>query len=99
MKKNKKGIGIGAIIITIILALLGIYLTIYLLPDWIFPKAKLVVNLINYFLILILFIGIQIGLIYAYYNLGKYTARGFNIIRTKLMNWSINIRNYIIVHS
>ena len=97
MKKNKKAI--GKMIISIILTLLGIYLSLYILPDWIFPKAKLILNLINYFLILIFFGVIQIGLIYAYYKLGKYATRGFTIIKTKLMNWSINIRNYIIIHS
>jgi hypothetical protein len=95
--KNKKAI--GKMIISIILTLLGIYLSLYILPDWIFPKAKLILNLINYFLILIFFGVIQIGLIYAYYKLGKYATRGFTIIKTKLMNWSINIRNYIVIHS
>jgi hypothetical protein len=97
MTKNKKAM--GKILISIILTLLGIYLSLYILPDWIFPKAKLILNLINYFLILIFFIVIQIGLIYAYYKLGKYATRGFTIIRTKLMNWSLNIRNYIIIHT
>jgi len=50
-------------------------------------------------LILIFFGIIQIGLIYGYYKLGKYAIRGFKIIQTKLMNWSINIRNYIVIHS
>lgn len=95
--KNKKGI--GKILISVILTLLGIYLSLYILPDWIFPKAKLILNLINYFLILIFFGVIQVGLIYGYYKLGKYAMRGFNIIKNKLMNWSINIRNYIIIHS
>jgi hypothetical protein len=97
MTKNKKAI--GKILISIILTLLGIYLSLYILPDLIFPKAKLILNLINYFLILIFFVVIQIGLIYAYYKLGKYATRVFTIIRTKLMNWSINLRNYIVIHS
>lgn len=97
MTKNKKAI--GKILISVILTLLGIYLSLYILPESIFPKAKLILNLINYFLILILFLIIQIGLIYAYYQLGKYAVRGFHIIQTKLINWSINIRNYIVIHS
>jgi len=97
MTKNKKGI--GKILISIILTLLGIYLSLYVLPDFWFPKAKFILNWINYILILILFGVIQVGLIYAYYKLGKYATRGFTIIKTKLMNWSINIRNYIVIHS
>ena len=97
--KNKKAIGTISLIMYILLALLGFYISLYILPDWIFPKAKLILNLMNYFLILIFFGIIQIGLIYGYYKLGKYAIRGFKIIQTKLMNWSINIRNYIVIHS
>ena len=97
MTKNKKAI--GKMLISIILTLLGIYLSLYILPDVFFPRVKLIRNMINYFLILIFFVIIQIGLIYAYYKLGKYATRGFKIVQNKLTNWSINIRNYIIIHS
>lgn len=93
--KNKKAIGTISIIISIIFAIIGFYLVLFI-PIPAFTRLR---TTINYFLILILFIVIQIGLIYAYYKLGKYAVRGFKIVQTKLTNWSINIRNYIIIHS
>jgi len=98
-KKNNKGSITISIIMVIILTLIIIYGILYILPDSIFPKAKLILNSMNYFLILILFGVIQVGLIYGYYKLGRYAVKGFTIVRTKLMNWSINIRNYIVIHS
>jgi hypothetical protein len=95
MTKNKKAIATISIIMSIIFAIIGIYLILFI-PLPAFTRIRMT---FNYFLILIFFIVIQIGLIYAYYKLGKYAMRGFNIIKTKLMNWSINIRNYIVIHS
>ena len=95
MTKNKKAVLTISIIMSVIFALIVIYLILFI-PLPAFTRIRMT---INYFLILILFILIQVGLIYGYYKLGKYATRGFNIIKTKLMNWSINIRNYIVIHS
>jgi len=93
--KNKKAIGTISVIMFILLGLISIYLILFIpLPS--FTRLRMT---INYFLILIFFVVIQVGLIYAYYKLGKYATRGFTIIKTKLMNWSINLRNYIVIHS
>lgn len=93
--KNKKGITTIFLIMIIFFTLGAIYLILFI-PLPAFTRIRMTVN---YFLILIFFGAIQIGLIYGYYRLGKYAVRGFTIIRTKLMNWSINIRNYIVIHS
>ena len=95
MIKNKKAVSTISIIMSIIFAIVGFYLILFI-PIPAFTRLR---TTINYFLILTFFIVIQIGLIYAYYKLGRYTAKGFKIVQTKLMNWSINIRNFIVIHS
>lgn len=90
--QSKKGIAPIFIILIIIFVLLAIYLFLYI-P---IPAFKSLRTLINYFLILIFWIAFQIGLIFAYYEVGKYIYKGIIILKTKVVNWSMDIRHLII---
>jgi hypothetical protein len=95
MKNNKKGIATITIITIIFLILIGIYL-ILLIPIPSFTKVR---TIINYFLIIKLWIFLQGLIIYAYYNVAKYVTMGIRIYKKKVMNWSVNVKNYIITHT
>lgn len=93
--KNKKGMATIFLVLTVFFILGGIYLILFI-PLPAFTRLRMTVN---YLLILIFFIALQVGLIYGYYKLGKYVTIGFNLLKGKLMKWSLNIRNYIIIHT
>jgi membrane protease YdiL (CAAX protease family) len=80
--KNKKGIAIFYIIAFIILGLVAIYL-ILLLP---IPAFKLLRTKINYFLLLAFFIILQVGIIFGYYELGKFGFKIFGNVRKRYFN-------------
>lgn len=92
---NKKSQFSFQYIAYIILALIVIYL-ILLIPIPLFSSIR---TQINYFLILIFWIVFQIALFFGYFELGTYAVKGINFIRFKIVNWSLEIRKYIIVHS
>lgn len=95
LKQSKKAVAPLFIILGIVLVLLIIYLLL-LLPIPLFKSIRIQ---INYFLVLIFWILFQLGLIFAYFNIGKYAVKGFAILKTKVIDWSINIRHLIIRHS
>jgi hypothetical protein len=75
-----------------VLVLLAIYLFLYI-PIPAFTGLR---TLINYFLILIFWVVFQVGLIFAYFNVGKYAYKGIILLKTKVMVWSMDIRHLII---
>jgi len=93
--KNKKGIGIISMIILIALGMLVFYAVLYL-PIPAFTRLRVT---INYFLILISWVLLQVFIIAGYYKLGFYAVKGFNILKFKFARMSIDIRNYIVVHT
>jgi hypothetical protein len=93
--RSKKAIAPLFVILAVVLGLILIYLFL-LVP---IPLFKSIRTQINYFLILIFWIIFQVGLIFAYYNVGLYFYKGIVIIKTKITDWSINIRHLIIRHS
>lgn len=97
MKKtiNKKGLVPIVVAVIIALALLIIYLFLFL-P---IPKFSQVRITINYFLIVIFWIVLQVGIIYGYYSLGRLAIFGFNKAKGIFVNWDTRIRKYILFHS
>jgi len=93
--KGKRGIAPLFIILIIILILIVVYCFLFI-PIPAFTKLR---TIINYFLIIILWITIQAGFILAYYKLGTLAVKGFTIVRTNILKWSLNVRNYILIHS
>lgn len=92
MKKNKKGIAPIFVFGIIILALIGIYLLLFI-PLPAFTKIR---TIINYFLILILWILLQGLLVYTYYRLGILVIKGLKVYRTRIVDWSLKVKDIII---
>lgn len=90
--KSKKAIAPLFIILGVVLVLIAIYIFLFI-PIPAFTSLR---TIINYFLILIFFVILQIGIIFGYYNLGKYAIKGLTIAKTKIANWSLDIRHLII---
>jgi len=93
--KNKRGFAPLFIILGIFLALIVIYLLLFL-P---FPSFTKVRTIINYFMIIILWIIIQAGLLYTYFKLGSFSVQGFNILKGKLVKVSLGLKKFLIIHS
>jgi hypothetical protein len=77
------------------LVLIVIYL-ILLIP---IPAFTSIRTQVNYWLILAFWIMLQVGLILGYFKVGTFALKGINMIRFKVVNWSLDIRNYIIKHT
>ena len=92
--RNKKAIAPLLIILIVILVLIVIYIALFI-PIPAFTKIR---TIINYFLILIFWIVLQVGIIYGYYKIGSYVAIGFKSTRHKLHDLSMNIEKYILAH-
>jgi hypothetical protein len=90
---GKKAIAPLFIILFIILVLIIIYCLLFI-PIPAFTKVRMIVN---YFLIIIFWIIIQVGLIFAYYKIGIFVAKGITNLKTKILNWTMNFKKYIIL--
>ena len=91
--KNKKGIFFTGILV--LLGLLLFYLILYI-PIPAFARLRAV---INYFLVLIFWILLQVLVIFGYFKLGSFAVKGFDFLKHKFTKWTIGINNYIVVHS
>ena len=94
-KNNKRGVAPLFIVLIIALILLAFYLFLFI-PIPAFTKVR---SIINYFIILILWVLVQVALIYGYYRLGKLVHRGYILFRTKFSSVSLKLEKYIITHS
>jgi hypothetical protein len=93
--KNKKGFAPLFTILFVFLALIVIYLLLFI-PFPAFTKIRMI---INYFMIIILWVIIQAGLLYAYFKLGSFAVSGFNILKGKFVKVSLNLKKFLIIHS
>lgn len=89
---NKKAIGLIWLLIPLMIGLLIFYVILYL-PIPSFQKLRIV---INYFLIIIFWVLLQVLIIFGYFEIGKFTIKGFKFIQYKFTNWTIGVKNYII---
>ena len=85
---NKKGI--MPIMIFVVLAMITIYLILYL------PFFKVQRLIVNYFLIIILWVIVQIFLIWSYFKLGVYATKLFNFYKNSIVKFSFKIKKYLI---
>jgi len=88
---NKQGV-VFSVIIFVAIALLGIYMFLWL-PVPSFAKIR---NFINYMMILLVWLILQVGLIYGYYKLGGLASRGFNIYKSKIQMGTIRVKNFLL---
>jgi hypothetical protein len=93
--RNKRGIAPLVIVLYIIAILIVLYLVL-LIP---IPSFTAIRTTINYFLILILWIILQVGLILGYYKLGRYSTRLFKISKRKLHNLTNSFDKFLITHT
>ena len=89
---NKKGVLVFPIIAFLIVGLVAVYLVVQI-PLPAFTKIKAV---INYFLILIFWVLIQIGLIAGYFYLGKLIMKGWRIYKSKLQATTLKFKTYLV---
>ena len=92
---NKKAVGSMVYILGVVLSLVVIYL-ILLIPIPLFSSIR---TQVNYWLILIFWIVLQVGIIVGFYKIGVYAVKGIKILRKNTVNWSFGIRDLIIRHS
>jgi len=95
--ENKKGITGLLAVVYIAMALMIIYILLLALSPFFSSIAQLKAT-INYFLFIIFWVVIQVGLILGYYEAGKLIAKGFVFMKSKVMNWSNTFRRYIIMN-
>lgn len=95
LKSNRKSMAPLFLILFIVLALLVIYLFLFF-PLPAFTKIR---TIINYFLILIFWIVLQVGFVYGYVKLGSFAVKGFYGMRNKVTNWSVKIHKLIAIHT
>jgi len=90
MSMNKRGI--LPIIAFVFLALLSIYIVLWF-P---IPAFASIRSIVNYALMVIFWISLQVGLIYGYYRLGMLIAKGLGIYRGKMHLWTVNVKNFML---
>lgn len=91
--KNKKGITPIFLIVIIALVLVALYVLLFL-PIPAFTKIR---TIINYIIIIIAWVILQIGIILGYYYLGKYAMKGFKIYQNKFRNIVLGIKRFLVM--
>lgn len=94
MKNNRKGIAPIFLVLVILLVLVAFYLVLWI-PIPAFTKIR---SVINYVLLLILFVAVQILIILGYYYTGKYIVKGVQLYKRKFQGLFLKIENYLILH-
>jgi hypothetical protein len=95
LMKNRKAVAPLFVFLIIILILIAVYITLFI-PIPAFQKLRMI---INYFLIIILWVVLQAGLIYVYFRIGTYSTKGFNTMRGLVTRGTFKMRHFIIIHS
>lgn len=89
--KNKKGVVMFGILIFVVLIMV-IFYSLLFLP---IPAFKTIRITINYFLMVLAWILIQIFVIYGYYKIGFYVVKGFNFLKYKTTEWALGMGSWI----
>jgi len=90
--KNKKGFAVFTAIAFVLLSLLAIYIILYL-PVPAFASIR---SMINYFMVLIFWVTLQVIFVYGYYKLGLLIGKGLKLYRGKMHLWTINVKNFML---
>jgi hypothetical protein len=92
LKKDKRGVAIIGMIAFIFISLIAIYIILWL-P---FPAFASIRSMINYAMVVIFWITLQVALVYGYYKLGILVMRGLSIYRGKMHLWMVNVKNFML---
>jgi uncharacterized membrane protein YkvI len=90
--KDKRGVAPLFFVLGVILVLVIIYILLFL-P---FPAFTKIRTIVNYFLIIILWIVLQVGIIYGYIKVGGFIGKSIIKVQTKIQYWSMKIKRHII---
>lgn len=90
--RNKKALAPLGIILIIAIILVVIYLILYL-P---FPAFKNFRTTINYFIMVVVWFILQVGLVFAYIKIGELAVKGLKVLKFKVLKWNYQLENYII---
>jgi hypothetical protein len=86
---NKRGQ--FSILIFVMFFLITIYALLFI-PIPAFTKLRM---FINYFLIVILWVALQFGLLFGYYKIGNFFFRGISSYKQTMHKWNNKIKNAI----
>jgi hypothetical protein len=89
MIENKKAVTPIVILVSVGFVLLVFYGLLYL------PFFKLQKEMVNYILILVLWVLVQAIIIYGFYYVGNLGFKGFNLFKNKLQSWVLIIKKNI----
>lgn len=92
---NKKGVSTFVVLGFMVLGLLAIYLILHL-P---IPSFSPIKSLMDYVMIILFWIVLQIGLVYGYYQLGRLVGKGFYTYKKKVHLWNVKVKNFLLTHS
>ena len=92
LKNDKKGVVIFSVLAFIFIALLIIYIVLHF-P---IPAFATIRSIINYAMVILFWITLQVTLIYGYFKLGVLVAKGMNLYRGKMHLWTINVKNFML---
>lgn len=93
--KNKKGIAPFIVIGSFLLVILAVYLFMFL-P---FPALKPIKANVDYFIILSLWVILQIAFIYFYFKLATWSITLFKFYKEYVFGLSLKIKDFIQVHT
>lgn len=93
--KNKKGIAPIFIVGIIILILIAFYILLYL-P---IPAFASIRNIINYFIVIIMWIILQVGIVLGYYYAIKYLIKGVQIYKSKIQKKILDVKYLMIMRT
>lgn len=91
MMNNKRGLT-PILIAGIVVLVLAVLYIILLLP---FPTFISIRSVINYFAIIVLWIAIQVGVVYGIYEIIKRITKGYQHYKSKILNWDMKIKHYL----
>ena len=92
LKKSKKALMPLMLILVVGTIILVIYGLLYL------PFFKLQKEVVNYIITLVLWILIQVSIIYAFVKLGILGTKYFMKFKNNLNKWALNIKKFMITH-
>lgn len=92
MRNDKRGVAVFVVVIFVVLALLGLYLVLHL-PIPSFTKVR---SLIDYIMVIVIWLVLQVGIVYGYYRAGILVKKGWFIYKSKIMLGTLKVKNFLI---
>jgi len=98
MMKGRKAVAPIIILLIALTVVLVIYLIIMILPSAFFPAIAQFRGQINYYLVVALWVIVQVGVIYLAYKTIYFVSKGLKDYRSMLTLWTQKIKRFILLH-